>query len=103
MYGGLIDRRQEFIALNFCLFLQEPVLALARADNLKLPHGLHRAIRLQDVIPVAEIPVRASAIRSLVNSRVLYPYFQSQASSQRLKVTFVQEYQSSPIRSITCS
>ncbi len=95
--GGLVDRRQEFVALNFGLLLREPVLALARAEGVELPDGLRRAVRLQDIFPIAEIPVGTSAVGSLVNARVLNPHFQSQASSQRLKVTFAPKHQASPI------
>ena len=77
LHGRLVDLREEFVALNFRLLLRELVLALARTDSVELPDGFRRAIRLQDIFPVAEIPVRASAIRSLVDAGVLNPYFQS--------------------------
>ena len=79
--GGLVDLRQEFVARNFRLLLRELSVALARADRVEFPDGLGRAIRLQNVFPVAEIPVRTSAIRSLVNTGMLNPYFQLQTSS----------------------
>jgi hypothetical protein len=65
--GGLVELRQEFVALNFRLFLREPVFSLARADRVELPDGLRRAVLLQDIFPIAEKPIRAAAVGSFVN------------------------------------
>jgi len=91
----LIDLRQKFVALDFGLLLREPVVALARADDVELPHGVHRAVRPLYIVPIAENQYEPP--RSCARG---YPGAESAllvaSLSQRLKVTFGSEHHSSP-------
>jgi hypothetical protein len=76
----LVEFRQELVALDFRLPLCEPVFAFARADGIEFPSGLCGPVRLQNVVPIAEVPIRDAAVRPFMDSRVLYPHFEFQTS-----------------------
>jgi hypothetical protein len=71
---------QNLIALRLGFLTAERTSTISRPDAVKPSRRLNRAIRKRFFLPVSEKPIRPTAIRALMNLRLLHPHLTTSLS-----------------------